>query len=161
MGTKRCLRLMWSGYAEHHKGIALRIEAKTAKHSKFELFRKVIYREKRPSLYDDALSYLRSSLFADQEASKSEMIDKIVYSKTLKWEHESEYRLAIPLRQGEEPWETLKFHPEEVTELYLGLDMDEADKADILAEAKALNPGIAVFQAKRGNAGRLVFESSM
>jgi hypothetical protein len=33
---------MWSGYAEHHKGIALRIEANTAKHSKFELFRKVV-----------------------------------------------------------------------------------------------------------------------
>jgi hypothetical protein len=147
---------MWSGYAENHKGIALRIEANAAKHSKFERFHKVTYREKRPSLYDDALSYLRSSLFADQEASKSEMIDKIVYSKTLEWEHESEYRLVIPLRQGEEPWETLKFHPEEITELYLGLAMDNADKADILAKAKVLNPEIAVFQMRRNQDRKLI-----
>jgi hypothetical protein len=134
---------------------ATRIEANVAKHSKFERFHKVTYREKRPSLYDDALSYLRSSLFADQEASKSEMIDKIVYSKTLEWEHESEYRLVIPLREGEEPWETLKFHPEEITELYLGLAMTEADKADILAKAKGLNPRIPAFQMKRGKDGKL------
>jgi len=37
---------MWSGYAENHKGIALRIEANVAKDSKFQLFRKVTYREK-------------------------------------------------------------------------------------------------------------------
>jgi hypothetical protein len=42
---------MWSGYAENHKGIALRIKANTSKHSKFERFHKVTYREKRPSLY--------------------------------------------------------------------------------------------------------------
>jgi hypothetical protein len=152
---------MWSGYAESHKGIALRIEPNVAKDSKFQRFQPVTYRAKRPALYDDALSFLTSSLFADQEASKREMIDKIVYSKTLEWAYESEYRLAIPLRQGEEPWDTLKFHPEEITELYLGLAMDEADKADILAKAKSLNPSIAVFQAKRGNDGKkLAFDSA-
>src|SRR5258707_900388 len=38
---------MWSGYAENHKGIALRVEASPTKDSKFELFRPVTYREKR------------------------------------------------------------------------------------------------------------------
>jgi hypothetical protein len=99
-------------------------------------------------------------LSADQEALKREMIDKIVYAKTLKWEYEGEYRLAIPLRQGEEPWETLKFHPEEITELYLGLAMEEADKADILAKAKALNPDIAVFQMKHRADGTLAVDRS-
>jgi hypothetical protein len=78
----------------------------------------------------------------------------------LKWEYEGEYRLAIPLGADEEPWETLKFHPEEITELYLGLAMDEADRADILAKAKALNPGIAVFQMKRGADGKLAIDPS-
>jgi len=46
---------MWSGYAENHRGIALRIEPNVAKDSKFQLFRPVIYREKRPPLYEDTL----------------------------------------------------------------------------------------------------------
>jgi hypothetical protein len=82
-------------------------------------------------------------------------MDKIVYSKTLKWQNEGEYRLAIPIGQDEEPWDTLKFHPEEITELYLGRAMDDADKADILAKAKALNPAIAIFQMKSGAGGKL------
>jgi hypothetical protein len=151
---------MWSGYAGDHKGIVLRIEANVAKDSKFQKFHPITYQAKRPSLYEDAVSFLKSSVFADQEALKREMIDKIVCAKTLKWEYEGEYRLAIPLGQNEEPWETLKFHPEEITELYLGLAMDEADRADILAKAKALNFGIAVFQMKRGADGILAANRS-
>jgi DNA polymerase III epsilon subunit-like protein len=156
--THNDLEQMWSGYAENHKGIALRIEGNVDKDSKFRLFKPVTYREKRPSLYDGGLNYLSSSLFADQETSKRAMMDKIIYSKTRQREHESEYRLAIPLGQGEQPYETLKFHPEEITELYLGLAMDNADKANILAEAKAVNPDIAVFQAKRDAHGTLAFD---
>jgi hypothetical protein len=42
---------MWSGYAENHKGIVLRIEPNVAKDSKFQLFRPVKYGEKRPPLW--------------------------------------------------------------------------------------------------------------
>jgi Protein of unknown function (DUF2971) len=158
--THQASEAMWSGYAGDHKGIVLRIEANADKDSKFQLFHPVTYREKRPSLYEDAVGFMKSSVFADQEALKRDMIDKIVYAKTLKWEYEGEYRLAIPLGADEEPWETLKFHPEEITELYLGLAMDEADRADILAKAKALNPGIAVFQMKRSADGELAADPS-
>lgn len=49
---------MWSEYAENHRGIALRIEASVAKDSKFQLFQPVIYRERRPALYDDTMELL-------------------------------------------------------------------------------------------------------
>lgn len=138
---------MWSGYAENHKGIALRIEPSVAKDSKFQLFRPVEYRENRPPLYDDTRDFIADTLFGDQEARRKAILEKIVYSKTLPWQHEGEYRLAIPLRKGEPPWNTLKYHPEEITELYLGLAMTKEDKAEIVAKAKALNPEIAIFQA--------------
>ena len=35
----------------------------------------------------------------------------------LDWGHEREYRLAIPMRQGELPWNSLAYHPEEITKL--------------------------------------------
>jgi len=148
---------MWSDYAEDYKGVVLRIEPNVAKASKFQLFRPVTYREKRPPLYDDTLEFIADSLFGDQEARRRAMLGKIVYAKTLKWQHEGEYRLAIPMGQGEKPWDTLPYHPEELTELYLGLAIDAKDKEDILAKARTLNPNINVFLAKRGSDGKLAF----
>ena len=148
---------MWSKYAENHKGIALRIEPNVAKDSKFQLFRPVTYRQSRPSLYDDTLEFTASSLFGDQEAEKRAMLEKIVYSKTLPWQDEGEYRLAIPIRRSEPPWDTLTYHPEEITELYLGLAMTMEDRDEIVAMANARNPKIAVFQAIRDADAKLTF----
>ena len=148
---------MWCLYAESHKGIALRIEPNVTKDSKFQLFRPVQYREERPPLYDDTLDFIAGSLFGDQEARRKAMIEKIVYSKTLPWRHEGEFRLAIPLRKGEPPWNTLPYHPEEITELYLGCAMTQEDKEEIVFKAKALNPEIAIFQASRDAETKLTF----
>jgi hypothetical protein len=150
---------MWSGYAEGHKGIALRIVPNVAKDSKFQLFRPIEYRESRPPLYDDTLDFTAGCLFGDQEARRRAMLDKIIYSKTLRWQHEGEYRLAIPLSNGAPPWNTLKYHPEEVAELYLGRAMAGKDRDEIVGLAKALNPEIAIFQVPRDDANsRLTFE---
>jgi hypothetical protein len=148
---------MWSVYAETHKGIALRIEPNVTKDSKFQLFRPVEYRKERPPLYDDTLDFIADSLFGDQEARRKEIIEKIVYSKTLSWQDEGEYRLSIPIFNGEPPWNTLKYHPEEITELYLGCAMQQVDKEDIVSKAKALNPEMAIFQAVCGADTKLTF----
>lgn len=149
---------MWSVYAEAHKGVALRVQPNVAKDSIFQLFRPVEYREERPSLYDGVLSFIASSLFGDQEALRKAIIEKIVYSKTLPWRHEGEYRLAIPFRKGERPWNTLKYHPEEVTELYLGCAMKQEDKKEIVSKANVLNPEIKIFQAGRLADQKLTFD---
>jgi Protein of unknown function (DUF2971) len=148
---------MWSNYAENHAGIVLRIEPNVAKDSKFQLFRPVVYCEKRPSLHDDALDFIARSLFGDQEAWRREILDKIVYTKTLQWQHEAEYRLAIPISKSERPWNVLKYHPEEITELYLGLAMTKENKEDIVSRAKVLNTKIAIFQMDRDANRKLTF----
>jgi hypothetical protein len=149
---------MWTDYAENHKGIALRIDPYARGDSKFELFRPVTYRDKRPSLYDNTLGFLEDRWFGDQDERVKTTLAKIIYSKTLKWKDECEYRLAIPLDEDEEPYETLPYYPEEITEMYLGLAMDKTDKADITAKATAVNPEIAIFQAKRGGGNAIVFD---
>jgi hypothetical protein len=149
---------MWTRYAQDHQGIGLRIQPNVAKDSKFQLFRPVQYRASRPPLYDDTLNFLEGSLFGDQLAKTHAIINKIVYSKTLEWEHESEYRLAIPLRQGEKDWNIMPYHPEEITELYLGLAMTKDNKDDVVAKAIALNPNIAIFEARRDSDDKLVFD---
>jgi hypothetical protein len=137
---------MWTGYAQNHEGIALRIEPNVEKDSKFQRFFPVQYRRARPSLYDDTLAFLEGSLFGDQEAMKRAMLDKIIYSKTLEWEHESEYRLAIPLRRGEKEWDTLPYHPEEITEMYLGLAMTKETRLTLSPGPKRSIPTSRFFR---------------
>jgi hypothetical protein len=156
--TNKDSEKMWSEYAENHRGIALRIEPNIAKDSKFQRFQPVIYRETRPALYEDTMEFIAGGLFGDQEARIRAVMEKIVYAKTLKWQHECEYRLAIPLGKDEEPCDTMSYHPEEVTEMYLGLAMVPKDKEEIVAKAKAVNPDIAIFQAKRAAKDVIVFD---
>jgi Protein of unknown function (DUF2971) len=149
---------MWLEYAEKHRGIVLRIEPNIAKDSKFQRFQPVLYRDKRPAFYDDTMEFIAGALFSNQETRIRTIMDKIIYAKTVKWQHESEYRLAIPLGQDEEPYDTLPYHPEEITEIYLGLAMDPKDKDEIVAKTRTGNPDIAVFQAKRDATGAIVFD---
>lgn len=149
---------MWTEYAEKHRGVSLRIQPNLAKDSKFQLFRPVTYREKRPPLYEDTLEFSAGSLFGDHESRIREIIERIIYTKTLDWEHEGEYRLAIPIGENEKPWNTLPYHPEEITELYLGLEMERSDIEDIVGKARTVNRDIAIFRAKRDGDGKLVFD---
>lgn len=149
---------MWTEYAEKHKGVCLRIQPNLARDSKFKLFRPVIYREKRPPLYVDTHKFIAGSLFGDNEARIKEIVERIIYTKTLDWQHESEYRLAIPISQDEKPWITLPYHPEEITELYLGLEMEKSDIEDVIGKAHIVNRNISIFRTKRDGNGKLVFD---
>ena len=136
---------MWTEYADNHRGIMIRIVPCHSRDSKFNLFCPVQYQDVRPPLYNNAVDFIAGSLFGDRPAIISAIIEKIIYTKTRQWEHEAEYRLAIPLAQGEKPWEFLSYHPEEITELYLGTAMDEEDKGEIVGLAKARNPKIIAY----------------
>lgn len=74
-------------------------------------------------------------MFGNQLERARTALDGIIYSKTNAYKFESEYLLAISLGEGEEDYRTQPFHPEEITELYLGAAMTDADKQEIVATA--------------------------
>lgn len=147
---------MWASYADNHQGIALRILPNTDKDSKFSLFRKVEYSEKRPPLFDDASTYQENSLFGDHEQNNRRYIERIIYTKTLKWQHEKEYRLCIPVMR-EKDWDVLSFHPEEISELYLGATINDAIRTEIVHLTKSTNPEILILQSVRSTGGQISF----
>ncbi len=158
VSTHKDSERMWTEYAEKHKGVSLRIQPNLAKDSKFQLFRPVIYRKKRPPLFEDTLEFIAGALFGDHEARTKEIVERIIHTKTLDWQHEGEYRLAIPIMKDEEPWITLPYHPEEITELYLGIEMEKSDIEDIVGKARGVNPDIAIYRANRNAGGKLYFD---
>lgn len=147
--TDKASDRMWREYAQEDQGIALRIEPSIEKDSKFQKFAPVTYQETRPPVFPRTTDYAKETLFGDQAARARASMDGIIYAKTEPYRFESEYRLAIPLGVDEEDYRFLGYHPEEITELYLGAAMKDEDKADIIGKAKAVNPNIAIFQCKR------------
>jgi hypothetical protein len=147
---------MWKRYAEDHKGIVLRITPNVAKDSKYQLFAPVTYHDSRPALYDSILDFQEGGLFGDQHERIHQIMRKIIYTKTLPWSYESEYRLAIPLKQGQD-WNTMPYHPEEISELYLGANQTSALKAEIVKLAQAVNAEIKVFDMTHDKNGKLTF----
>lgn len=146
---------MWERYAQGSQGIVLRILPSTEKDSKFLQFRQVKYRSTRPPLYPNVLEYLESSLFDNQEERVLKIMNEIIYSKTLAWEYEDEYRLVIPILDGQD-WRLMPYYPEEI-ELYLGRNASDETKAEIIELAKMRNPKIKIFHTCVGPSGRLLF----
>lgn len=134
---------MWERYAQDHTGVVLKISPNIDKDSKYQRFQPVTYQVARPTLYESAQRFQEESLFGDQEARIRTAMEKIVYTKTLEWEYENEYRLAIPVHTDED-FDTLGYHPEEISELYLGAKASDDWKAEVIALAKAVNPNIVV-----------------
>jgi hypothetical protein len=146
---------MWDRYAEGHEGIVLKISPNIIKDSKFQCFVPVMYQASRPTLYKSAEAFLEGGLFGDQQVRIREAMDQIIYAKTLEWEYENEYRLAIPVHSDND-WDTLGYHPEELSELYLGANATDTWKAEIVALAEAVNPHIAVHEMFYNGNGNLL-----
>ncbi len=137
---------MWTEYADGHRGAMIRIEPNYSRDSKFRLFRPVQYQDERPPLFSSTEDFIVGSFFRDRSLRIRAMIERIIYTKTRQWEHEAEYRLAIPLARGEESWDVLPYHPDEVSELYLGAATNENEKNEIVELAIARNPNIGIFE---------------
>ena len=146
VSTNKASDRIWNEYAQKSRGIVLRIEPNVQKDSKFQKFAPVTYQQSRPPIFANTLDFAREGLFGDQAARARSILDRIIYAKTNAYSFESEYRLAIFLGEGEADYRTLAYHPEEITEIYLGAKMLEADRNDIVAKARAVNPAIRIFE---------------
>ncbi len=148
---------MWDEYAVNHSGIAVKIKPSLSKDSKFKLFQEVRYQDKRPALYKDPTLFIEDSLFGDKEQIITRCLNEIIYTKTREWEHEEEHRLVIPALDHEASWNTLSYHPEEISELYLGAKIEKLVEDEIVSSARARNPKIKIYRARFQKNGKIVF----
>jgi len=152
---------MWQKYAKNHEGIVVEIEPNYEKDSMYKCFKKVNYKEDPPVLFPDVYGYIENTLFSDdlgRDEFLREVIDRIVYTKTTDWEYEEEYRLAIPLGENEEDYNTLPYHPEELAKIYLGKNIDEGVRNRVVKTALTINRNVQIFQASLTEKGEFEFE---
>lgn len=123
--------LMWSHYADDHKGICLEFdgEAELMAHAQ-----KVKYSQKRVPI----MAY-----YDDKETSMT----KALLTKSLQWAYEEEWRL-INYKKGPG---TVEFKPESLTGIVLGALASANTVAEVERWAKARSHPLDIYQASLSN----------
>jgi hypothetical protein len=131
--------LMWSHYAESHRGICLHFRARPG--SLFGLARAVDYRAQRPSI------------LVPLHYNQDDITDTMVRVKAEFWDYEDEYRI-IGHEGAEVDWgatmvdRRCPFQPELLCGITLGMNTGPQDRRDLIALAAQHHPEMAVYQAK-------------
>lgn len=140
--------LMWSHYANEHKGVAFKIKCIEQKESLLCAALKVNYSDKYPIFgnIDTWKQFIGSGQFPDLTKYYHELIT----TKSKHWEYENEWRVIFP-REEDSGKESvlLDFLPEEIEAVFLGCRISDADKSLILDLVKLNFPWTKIYQAKR------------
>lgn len=136
--------LMWSNYADHHKGIVLKFTTLTA--SSWAAARPVTYQERMPLLFDheQLLRFLTGRI----EIDKDRFFNESIFTKSIDWRYEKEWRVVWHGKK-EIDFEDTKFNPEELSGIYLGCRAEQGKGGEIVGLAKRLNPKVEVFKGRK------------
>jgi len=124
--------LMWAHYAEHHRGAVIEFsyieEGKYA--SAWGAAKPVRYAAEIPKLADEAALVRR--LLGHGHLATPEQFQDSVYVKAETWAYEKEWRV-LGGWEDENSVEDIPFRPNEMTAVYLGCRMSNADQEQIRA----------------------------
>lgn len=119
--------LMWSHYSDNHYGLCFGFEW-DKNEDVYGNYKKVRYQ----THYDDIWSWLHTD---------EEIVNRILYSKSIDWHYEKEYRIIRDTIGSE------KFNPDSLKEIIFGCLMPEDDKQEIIKLTKENYPHVKFKQA--------------
>lgn len=117
--------LMWSHYADSHAGVCLGFDPEV---SHFAIAQPVRYTRRR-SVVDPTVQ------------SKAQMLDASLYTKSLDWAYEEEWRIVLTSGPG-----TYKL-PNALRVVIVGAAISHEHFKDILAWTKTLSPPVEIYRA--------------
>lgn len=141
-------RLMWSHYADNHKGVMMKLSTDNIiniSSDKMSGIRKVIYSAEYPLIeYDDYLG------FAGQVFDKNvrDLVKKMIFTKSEEWQYENEYRCIIPYNKGSR---ALTVKDSTFDSFYLGINMADDKKQTMIDEIKQNLPDAKIFETSQKN----------
>jgi hypothetical protein len=152
--------LLWSHYADEHRGFVFKFDPSVKKDSAFICARPVSYTQVRPLMYRTGADMIRKGLMMTLEASTREIIDSLVYTKAIEWNYEEELRLYIPdFVEVGQTRAYLSFHAEELSTVFVGCRTSEEHEREVVALSRAINPKVSIYRAvKDAREYRLGFE---
>lgn len=137
--------VMWSHYADEHKGVVFRLRCIDELDNTLLAARKVQYTDAFLP-FPDADAYARH-LIGEQTIDFERLIWNIAYTKHVDWSYEEEWRVHIPLLR-EPPGDGYSVYPENpriFDAVYLGCRMKDEDIKSIVNLVRRSLPGMEVF----------------
>ncbi len=127
--------LMWSHYADNHKGLCFGFSSEGLTDSIFNLAEPVIYTAKYPKILMDDF----------RENYTEKLINMYTLTKFEDWSYEREWRIILHINSGEE--RIKKFDPQELRQVILGAKIESSDATAIRKLVKEKYPHVKIFQA--------------
>lgn len=137
--------LMWAHYGENHRGAV--VEFKIPSDS--VILRNPVsvrYSQTIPDS-DEVTNFAMSVLGFSQSDRKK--IDRILYTKSIDWSYEDEWRVYPNVKSDISENEEGKFSSNDVVALYFGCRMDMAVRRELLDIVDQKYPNAIVFQAQK------------
>jgi hypothetical protein len=137
--------LMWSHYADSHKGLCIEFDW-TAEPLHTSALR-VQYSHEYPEVDFFRVAEARERGGPDAEAVFRDFVNKAYFTKSPDWQYEAEWRVADPIKgRGVRP-----FPPEAITRIFLGCRLKPEDRERVLqwVESGPTNPHLLQARASK------------
>lgn len=151
--------LMWSYYADHHRGAVLCFKADPGLNSPWLVAQAVTYSRSMPRIGDvEFFSDLSAGLVA---LDAKTLVDQVIFTKAAEWAHEGEWRLqAGSGRHKEAAFEDVPFHRSELDAVIFGCVMSPGDRAALKEIVRNQYPHARILAARKHDREfRLVIET--
>jgi hypothetical protein len=140
--------LMWSHYADEHKGAVLEFQPKIELGTEMRGARIVEYSKEVPV----AVTLEQFLLYITGQGAKPRPQDpfvKSVYTKSSDWSYENEWRILSKEEQEERgPISYRPFHPQELAAIYFGCRMSDSDMESIRSAVSGWESHVSFFQMR-------------
>ena len=140
--------LMWSHYAESHKGAVLAFELRVESRSELAAAKAVSYSKQvnTAASLEEFVAFLTSQR---PEPNNEKALQRSVFAKNLDWAYEEEWRvIAKDTSVGTESFSDRPFNPRELVGIYFGCRMTQQSKDEIIAAARGLEMPISFFKMR-------------
>jgi hypothetical protein len=138
--------LMWSHYADHHRGAVIEFKCLPDLDRAFNVASKVNYTATKPKLgtFDQWFDHSCGKKLIDNW----DLSNQYSFTKSYHWQYEKEWRFALKKTSSDDAlYEFRPILPEELSAVYLGCRILEDDKNEILQVIKRFLPQMRVHQA--------------
>ena len=141
--------IMWSHYADEHKGIVIRLRCIEELDNNLLIARKMKYQKKYPAIanLDD---FIKLSI-GEKNINYYEKLMDIAYIKHEVWAYEDEWRVVkeIDTEENKNLYNDYQEYPQVFDALYFGCRISESDKDEIIDILNGDFRHVEIFQSKK------------
>ncbi len=144
--------LMWSHYADYHKGVVFKLKVLRDKHNALCSAGRVTYDKKPYRLF--TIPDLIDAFIGVDQINERKRLDQYIYHKNKIWDYEKEWRVWNTVTEKvKAEFTDYDLYPEEIEAVYFGLKASGRNKTKIMTLAREVNPNVAFFQGSKDQDG--------